>query len=595
MRSARRWVRTDDKISVAALSKPGFELQWKSKLDNQPRGVQRSRPGRDGERRHAVRADVGRRRQLEQRLRHRQRLGLRRLAAALRRAAAGSDGGVRRRHHGGGDAHRQARRADAADAVRRVRRRPRRRRLSQPARRAGRRRAGRRPCGRRPDALAIRPALRRRRGARGADPAGAAGSRRRACAAGGDAAHRRSSAFPARRAAEEDAGGAFGFLFRPSGVGYVVSSDGMLHVLGLPSGKDMQKPAPFLPANARWSAPSPSTRRCTPRRLAGCGGAPSGVWAIDLDSEAKPVVSWKTNGGDVVGAVAFTPDGTLIAAIGRGQATGDGKANAIVALDPKTLQVKDWFTQPDAEFVTGPTIFRHNDKDIVAAATQGRPRPAARRGVARRRRITRRRCSSRRPCSAPARRSALTRWPRGRSQGSQLRRPARARLLNLRRRRAAVDPGSGCWPHRGRCVVCQRRGLERGRGGAEADRQRRCAVARAGLGFARPRVARDAAHRQRRGVRAGDWCAGGAGREGRRRGSARLRRRHRQAAVDERQGDDDACVARQHLERARAGLRRHAATARSTRSASTTSGARSRRLGRSDGQVHHRHQFTPSR
>src|SRR6185295_3756967 len=33
------WVRTDDKISVPAMSKPGFELQWQAKLDNQPRGV----------------------------------------------------------------------------------------------------------------------------------------------------------------------------------------------------------------------------------------------------------------------------------------------------------------------------------------------------------------------------------------------------------------------------------------------------------------------------------------------------------------------------------------------------------------------------
>jgi hypothetical protein len=32
------WIRNDDKISVAALAKPGFELQWKAKLDNQPRG-----------------------------------------------------------------------------------------------------------------------------------------------------------------------------------------------------------------------------------------------------------------------------------------------------------------------------------------------------------------------------------------------------------------------------------------------------------------------------------------------------------------------------------------------------------------------------
>ena len=33
------WVRSDDKISVAALSKPGFALQWRQKLDNQPRGA----------------------------------------------------------------------------------------------------------------------------------------------------------------------------------------------------------------------------------------------------------------------------------------------------------------------------------------------------------------------------------------------------------------------------------------------------------------------------------------------------------------------------------------------------------------------------
>ncbi len=168
----------------------------------------------------------------------------------------------------------------------------------------------------------------------------------------------------------EEGSSPFGFLFRPSGVGYVVSSDGMLHVLGLASGKDIQRPAPFLPANAKWSAPVAVGTTLYAATSGNCGGAPDGVWAIDLDSDAKPVVSWKTNGGGVVGAVAFTEDGTLIAAIGPGQATGDGKANAIVALDPKTLQLKDWFSQPTAEFVTGPTILRHNNRNIVAAATK---------------------------------------------------------------------------------------------------------------------------------------------------------------------------------------------------------------------------------
>jgi hypothetical protein len=72
----------------------------------------------------------------------------------------------------------------------------------------------------------------------------------------------------------------------------------------------------------------------------------------------------------VIGSVAFASDGTLFAAIGAGQTSDGGKANAIVALDPNTLQLKDWFTQPSAEFVTGPTILRHNDRDIVAAATK---------------------------------------------------------------------------------------------------------------------------------------------------------------------------------------------------------------------------------
>lgn len=162
----------------------------------------------------------------------------------------------------------------------------------------------------------------------------------------------------------------YSFLFRPSGVVYVISSDGKLHVLGLPSGKDMQRPAQFVPANARWSPPVAVNTTMYTTTTGRCGGAPAGVWAIDLDSEEKPVVSWKTNGGDVVGAAAFTTGGTLIAAIGPGQATGDGRANAIVALDPKTLQVKDWFTQPTAEFVTGPTIFQHGEREIVAAATK---------------------------------------------------------------------------------------------------------------------------------------------------------------------------------------------------------------------------------
>jgi hypothetical protein len=170
--------------------------------------------------------------------------------------------------------------------------------------------------------------------------------------------------------APPDQVGGRGGLGRPSGVVYAVSSDGMLHVLGLQSGKDLQRPASFLPANARWTDTIAVDTTLYATTSGSCGGAPDAIWAIDLESEKKPVVSWKSNGGPIVGRVAFGKNGTLFAAVGPGTATGDGKTNAIVALDPKTLQLKDWFTQPGTEFVTGPTVFTHDDREVVAAATK---------------------------------------------------------------------------------------------------------------------------------------------------------------------------------------------------------------------------------
>jgi hypothetical protein len=156
----------------------------------------------------------------------------------------------------------------------------------------------------------------------------------------------------------------------PSGVVYVIGRDGRLRVLGLASGKDLQKPAAFLPRGARFTAPVAVDTRLYTATTGACDGTADGVWSVDLDSDSKPVVSWKTNGGPVVGAVAFTSDGTLLVAVGAGTASGDGKANAIVALDPKTLAVKDWFSRPDADFATGPTVIRVGTREVVTAATR---------------------------------------------------------------------------------------------------------------------------------------------------------------------------------------------------------------------------------
>jgi hypothetical protein len=368
------WVRADDKISVAALSKPGFELQWTKKLDNRPRGahgltqgvtasgvtlfVPMSIVAGSSNNVYGIDNDLG------------YVVWQRHFEAALPAATAACAGGITSAAtrivrldsptaagaagFGGG-------RGRGVVGYRSL--------LGEPGegvpaegRAAGPGRAG-------DPSPAPAPA-----GARGTPPGveqGAARGAARGAAPAPPAAAPSQAVerIPGSPRGEENAS-PYAFLFRPSGVSYVVSSDGMLHVLGLQSGKDLQRPAPFLPANAKWSAPVAVETTLYAATSGKCGGAPDGVWAIDLDSDAKPVVSWKTDGGGVVGAVAFTTDGTLIAAIGAGQTTGDGKANAIVALDPKTLQVKDWFSQPAAEFVTGPTIFRHNNKNIVAAATK---------------------------------------------------------------------------------------------------------------------------------------------------------------------------------------------------------------------------------
>ena len=153
---------------------------------------------------------------------------------------------------------------------------------------------------------------------------------------------------------------------------YAVTSDGMLHTLGQFLGKDVEKPAPFLPANANATDLIAVDQILYAATINGCGGAPNGVWAIDLSSAAKPVTTWK-NAASPVGAPALDSKGTLYVAIGDGPATGGGYSDAIVALDPRTLQVKDSFSAPNASFTSTPTIFTYKGHEILAAeAKDGR-------------------------------------------------------------------------------------------------------------------------------------------------------------------------------------------------------------------------------
>ena len=351
------WLRTDPNISVESMSKAGFDLQWTSKLDNQSRGlagltqgvtasgvtlfVPTSLVAGSSNNLYMLDNDIG------------HVVWSRTFEGTLPAATAGCSGGITSaptRIVSGAAAPTPAAGAVAAPAGR-GNQQGYRSAIGEPgqgipveARGGG---AGR----------AAGPGRRRR--TRGAGPSG-----RSAGPGGGQQGRGQGAGIPG---APNVGGGGLGRAM----VGYAVAVNGQLHVVGLQSGKDLQRPAPFLPANSQWSNPIAVGTMMYAATSGNCAGAPNGVFAIDLDAADKPVVSYRTNGGSVVGSVAFSSDGnTLLAAIGPGSVTGDGKANAIVALDPGTLQLKDWFTQPAAEFVTGPTVFRHGTKDIVAAATK---------------------------------------------------------------------------------------------------------------------------------------------------------------------------------------------------------------------------------
>lgn len=372
------WIRTDPKISVASMSAPGFERQWSVKLDNKTRGVNGLAHGvtangvtlfvpmsvvaGSSNNVYALDNDTG------------YVVWQRRFDAAIPAATAQCPGGMTAGatrivplvppaltvpQTGGGRAVQSYRSVIGEPG------------MGVPLEGRGGR-AGGPPAG--------APAAGAPAGAPGAAPAAggaAAGGAPGAPAAaapqrgqgGGGGGGGRGAGGPGIPGAPADQTGAGG-LGRPSGVVYALSSDGILHVLGLPSGKDIQRPAEFIPANAKWSDTIAVNTTLYATTTGNCGGAPNAVWAIDLAAEGKPVVSWKSNGGPIVGRLAFATDGTIFAAIGPGTVTGDGTVNAIVSLDPKTLQVKDWYTQPGVEFVTGPAVFTHNDRDLVTAATK---------------------------------------------------------------------------------------------------------------------------------------------------------------------------------------------------------------------------------
>jgi hypothetical protein len=163
---------------------------------------------------------------------------------------------------------------------------------------------------------------------------------------------------------------------------YAMATDGFLHTLLSSNGADAEPPVPFIPPSAKPSGLLYVEGVVYTSTSGDCGAAPNAVWALDLTTKERKVASWKTGGGAGIagtGGPTLGTAGALYISVGadpRGAAAGgqaEGVSNAVVSLDRKTLERKDWFTADGADFNASPTVIRYKDKDLVAVtANDGR-------------------------------------------------------------------------------------------------------------------------------------------------------------------------------------------------------------------------------
>jgi outer membrane protein assembly factor BamB len=144
---------------------------------------------------------------------------------------------------------------------------------------------------------------------------------------------------------------------------YALSGDGMFHSMHLSNGAEYEQPVKFLPPNANANGLIVIDNVAYVVTEGNCGGAANGVWALDLVS--KQVTSWKANVVGIAGP-AFGGDGTLYVATGN----GGESPNSLVALDPKTLSVKGWYTAGAHEFSSSPVLFEYKGKTLIAVTTK---------------------------------------------------------------------------------------------------------------------------------------------------------------------------------------------------------------------------------
>ena len=166
---------------------------------------------------------------------------------------------------------------------------------------------------------------------------------------------------------------------------YVISSDGRLHELNLATGEEMGDAVKMLPPNGKPYGLNMVDNAVYTITGNNCGGVSNGAYAIDLKSPEFDVRSFLSNAGGLWGLAgpAVGTDGTIYAETGDGvwDPGVEKYSQSVVALKPKTLELKDyytptnqeWLTKRDLDFNATPIVFPYKGRDLlVAAGKEGR-------------------------------------------------------------------------------------------------------------------------------------------------------------------------------------------------------------------------------
>lgn len=168
---------------------------------------------------------------------------------------------------------------------------------------------------------------------------------------------------------------------KAKGVLYVLPSNGRLYTLDLATGKERFRSMQMVPPYAKaWSLAVEGDRVYTSVSQ-NCGDTPSGVVMIDLSDPMNYVVrTWRSakfaagiwgRGGALLGN-----DGWVYGATGDGDWNPEERnfGQSVIALDPKTLELVDYFTPENWDYVrkrdfdigTSPTAFIYRNREYVA-------------------------------------------------------------------------------------------------------------------------------------------------------------------------------------------------------------------------------------